>query len=221
MRFLASPDRTSMSGASDPGILMLELAPAGSESAVTSYLEQLRGLLSQVPCNRLSAAVNLLLEARQLSRRVYVMGNGGSAATATHFVCDFQKTATIPGQAPLRAFALADNTALMTAWANDSAYENIFAGQIMALAEPGDVVLAISASGNSPNIVAGLVAAAQMGARTIALVGFDGGAAGRLADVTVHIPSHDYGLVEDVHSALGHAMTTAIRQAVIDAARGE
>jgi D-sedoheptulose 7-phosphate isomerase len=102
----------------------------------------------------------------------------------------------------------------MTAWANDSAYEDVFAGQIMALAEAGDVVLAISASGNSPNIVSGLVAATQKGARTIALVGFDGGAAGQIADVTVHIPCHDYGLVEDVHSALGHAMTSAIRQAV-------
>jgi D-sedoheptulose 7-phosphate isomerase len=101
----------------------------------------------------------------------------------------------------------------MTAWANDTMFENVFAGQIMALADPGDVVVAISASGNSPNIVAGLNAARQRGARTIALVGFDGGAASQLADVTVHIRSHDYGLVEDVHSALGHAITAAIRSA--------
>jgi D-sedoheptulose 7-phosphate isomerase len=193
---------------------MLELAPAGVDSAVTTHLGQLRDLLSQVPTDRLSAAIDLLLEARHLSRRVYVMGNGGSASTAAHVVCDFQKTAAIPGQTPLRAIALTDNAALMTAWANDSAYEHVFAGQIMALAEAGDVVLAISASGNSPNIVSGLVAATQKGARTIALVGFDGGAAGQIADVTVHIPCHDYGLVEDVHSALGHAMTSAIRQAV-------
>ncbi|MCC6176227.1 MAG: SIS domain-containing protein [Chloroflexi bacterium] len=193
---------------------MLDLAPADSASAVDSYLERLRCLLSQVPSDRLTAAVDLLLEARQRARRVYVMGNGGSASTAAHFVCDFQKTATIPGQVPLRAYALTDNTALVTAWANDSTYENIFAGQIAALVEPGDVVVAISASGNSPNIIAGLTAATLKGARTIALVGFDGGTAGQIADVTIHIPCHDYGLVEDVHSALGHAMTTAIRQAV-------
>ena len=199
---------------------MLELAPADSASAVTSYLDGLRSLVSQVPTDRVAAAIDLLLEARQLSRRVYVMGNGGSASTAAHLVCDFQKTATIPGELALRAFALADNTALMTAWANDSAYENVFAGQIMALAEPGDVVVAISASGNSPNIVAGLAAAALKGARTIALVGFDGGVAGQVADVTIHIPCHDYGLVEDIHSALGHAMTTAIRQAVARSAMG-
>jgi D-sedoheptulose 7-phosphate isomerase len=193
---------------------MLELAPADAESAVASYLEQLRSLLAKVPSDRLAAAIDLLLDARRLSRRVYVMGNGGSASTAAHIVCDFQKSATIPGQAPLRAIALTENTALMTAWANDSTYEHVFAGQVMALAEPGDIVLAISASGNSPNIVAGLSAATQKGARTIALVGFDGGIAGHIADISVHVPSHEYGLVEDVHSALGHAMTTAIRQAV-------
>jgi D-sedoheptulose 7-phosphate isomerase len=193
---------------------MLDLALAGSQSAVRSHLEQLRVLLSQVPTDRLEAALDLLLEARETAHRVYVMGNGGSASTAAHFVCDLQKSATIPGQAPLRAYSLTDNMALMTAWANDTMYENVFAGQIMTLVDPGDVVIAISASGNSPNIVAGLRAAAQKGARTIALVGFDGGSASLLADVTVHIDSHDYGLVEDVHSALGHAITTAIRQMV-------
>jgi len=193
---------------------MLELAPADAESAVATYLENLRHLLAKVRSDRLAAAIDLLLEARQSSRRVYVMGNGGSASTAAHVVCDFQKSATIPGQAPLRAIALTENTALMTAWANDSTYADVFAGQIMALAEAGDIVLAISASGNSPNIVAGLAAATQKGAHTIALVGFDGGAAGRMADISVHVPCHDYGLVEDVHSALGHAMTAAIRQAV-------
>jgi D-sedoheptulose 7-phosphate isomerase len=181
---------------------------------MASHLEGLRSLLSRVPIDRLDAAVGLLLEARAAARHVYVLGNGGSASTAAHFACDLQKTATLPDRAPIRAHALADNTALMTAWANDTAYENVFAGQIAALVDPGDVVIAISASGNSPNIVAGLAAAARQGARTIALVGFDGGAAARLADVAVHIPCHDYGLVEDVHSALGHALTAAIRRAL-------
>jgi D-sedoheptulose 7-phosphate isomerase len=193
---------------------MLDLTVAGSQSAVSTHLDRLRDLLSQVPIDRLEAALDLLLDARLAARRVYVMGNGGSASTAAHFVCDLQKTATIPDQAPLRTYSLTDNTALVTAWANDTQYENVFAEQISALVDPGDVVIAISVSGNSPNVVAGLAAAAQRGARTIALVGCDGGAAGQLADVTVHIPSYDYGLVEDVHSALGHAMTAAVRQVV-------
>lgn len=193
---------------------MLDLTLAGSQSAVSSHLDRLRDLLSQVSIDRIEAALTLLLDARVTARRVYVMGNGGSASTAAHFVCDLQKTATIPGQAPLRTYALTDNTPLMTAWANDTRYENVFAEQIRVLVDPGDVVIAISVSGNSPNVVAGLAAATQRGARTIALVGCDGGAASQLADVTVHIASNDYGLVEDVHSALGHAMTAAIRHVV-------
>jgi phosphoheptose isomerase len=114
----------------------------------------------------------------------------------------------------LRTYTLTDNAALVTAWANDTKYDNVFAEQISALVDPGDVVVAISVIGNSPNVVAGLAAATQRGAHTIALVGCNGGAAGQLADVTVHIASDDYGLVEDVHAALGHAMTAAIRQVV-------
>ena len=140
------------------------------------------------------------------------MGNGGSAATASHFVCDLVKTARVTGLEPLRVFALADNTPLMTAWANDAAYEQTFAEQILALVDPDDIVIGISASGNSPNILAGLAAAAERGARTIGILGFDGGKALDLVDVPVHVPCNDYGLVEDTHAAIGHAITAAIRR---------
>jgi D-sedoheptulose 7-phosphate isomerase len=140
------------------------------------------------------------------------VGNGGSAATASHFVCDLVKTARGAGMAPMRAFALVDNVPLLTAWANDCAYERSFAEQILALVEPGDIVVVISASGNSPNVVAALAAASTCGARTIGLLGFDGGAVRDLVDVAVHIPCDDYGLVEDAHAAIAHAMTTAIGQ---------
>jgi D-sedoheptulose 7-phosphate isomerase len=178
---------------------------------VTDYLAELARALALVPGEALTQAIALLLEARARRRRIYVIGNGGSAATASHLVCDLVKTARVAGRAPLRAFALADNTPLLTAWANDSAYERCFAEQVLAVVEPGDVVIAISASGNSPNIVAGLSAGAAAGARTIALVGFDGGAACQVADVAIHIPCHDYGLVEDTHAAIGHAITATIR----------
>ena len=110
--------------------------------------------------------------------------------------------------------ALTANTPLLTAWANDSAYEQSFAEQVRALAEPGDIVIAISASGNSPNIVAGLMAASASGAQTVAFLGFDGGASRNLVDVPVHIPCQNYGLVEDAHSAIGHAITAAVRHAL-------
>jgi D-sedoheptulose 7-phosphate isomerase len=205
---------------------MLDLAPLGVATVTAStraktacssavdYMADLARVLKLVPGEAVGQAVSLLLEAREMGKRVYVMGNGGSSATASHFVCDLVKTARVAGLDPVRAFALTDNTPLLTAWANDSAYEHSFAAQVSALVDPGDVVIGISASGNSPNILAGFVAAAQGGARTIGLVGFGGGKARDLVDVAIHVDSYDYGLVEDTHSALTHAMATALREAL-------
>jgi D-sedoheptulose 7-phosphate isomerase len=205
---------------------MLELAPlvaapaasaarakAGGTKAI-DYLADLARVLLLVPGEAIEQAVAMLLDARARGKRVYVMGNGGSSATASHFVCDLVKTARVAGFDPVRAFALTDNTPLLTAWANDSAYEHSFAEQVGALVDPDDVVIGISASGNSPNIVAGFRAAADAGARTIGLVGFDGGKARDLVDVAIHVASHDYGLVEDTHSALTHAMAASVRHAL-------
>jgi D-sedoheptulose 7-phosphate isomerase len=194
---------------------MTETADRLSVSRAASYLGQLAVVLEQVPDEAITEVIALLLETRALGRRIYIMGNGGSASTASHLVCDLVKTALVPGLAPLRAYALGDNTPLMTAWANDKSYDHTFSEQISALVEYGDVVIAISASGNSPNIVAGLAAAAERGAHTVALVGFDGGEASRMAQVTIHVPAYDYGLVEDSHSAIGHAMTSAVRDALL------
>lgn len=183
-----------------------------STDSALEYLAELERVLPLVPGDALRRAIGLLLEARASGHRVYIIGNGGSAATASHLVCDLVKTAHVPGFAPLRAFALADGTPLLTAWANDRAYDRVFAEQVAAVVEPGDVIIAISASGNSPNIVAGLMTASALGAHTIGLLGFDGGAALDVVDVAIHIPCNDYGLVEDTHAAIGHAMTAAIRQ---------
>jgi D-sedoheptulose 7-phosphate isomerase len=194
--------------------MMLETRDLTEPRIATDYLSDLARVLALVPGDRLTRAVDLLLDARAAGRRVYVMGNGGSSATASHLACDLVKTAHVPGLKPLRVFALTDNTPLLTAWANDSAYEHSFAEQVRALVEPDDVVIGISASGNSPNIVAGLTAASAAGARTIAFLGFDGGASHDIVDLPIHIPCHNYGLVEDAHSAIGHAVTAAVRHAL-------
>jgi D-sedoheptulose 7-phosphate isomerase len=193
---------------------MLDLAAARTLGPATTYLDNLADVIRRVPSEPLAETIDALLEARAAGRRVYVIGNGGSAATASHFVCDLVKTARVPGRRPLRVFALADNAPLLTAWANDACYERAFAEQIAALVEAGDVVIAISASGNSPNIVAGLQAAAALGALTVGLVGFDGGRARGCVDIAIHVPCRDYGLVEDAHAAIGHAITVAIRDAL-------
>jgi D-sedoheptulose 7-phosphate isomerase len=192
---------------------MLHMTDTEAGATASAYFGDLADVLAHVPTAAVARAVDLLLRARATGHRVYVMGNGGSAATASHFVCDLTKTARVAGNAPLRAFALADNAALLTAWANDTSYERVFSEQITGIVEPGDVVIAISASGNSPNVIAGLKAAIDCGAHTISLVGFDGGRAARMVDVPIHIPSHDYGLVEDAHSAIGHALARAMLRA--------
>ncbi len=183
-------------------------------SIALSYLDTLGEVVRSVPREPMERVLRMLLDARAAGRRVYVMGNGGSAAIASQFVCNLVKTAQVAGSQPLRAFALTDNTPSLTAWANDSAYDQIFAQQVRALAEPEDLVIAISASGNSSNVIAGIQAAHACGARTIGLLGFDGGRALGLVDVAIHVPYDNYGLVEDTHMAIGHALTRAIVQAV-------
>jgi D-sedoheptulose 7-phosphate isomerase len=187
-----------------------ELVDGGTVAA--DYLADLSDVLHRVPRAALARAVEVILGARSAGHRVYVFGNGGSAATASHFVCDLVKTAQIPGFAPLRAFALTDNVPLMTAWANDLNYDETFSRMIAGMVEPDDVVIGISASGNSPNVVNGLRVANSLGACTVALLGFDGGQSLRIAQIPIHIPCRHYGLAEDAHSAIGHAITAAIRQ---------
>ena len=197
---------------------MTKLEQSPVQPTVATYLGNLRDVLVDVPYLAVTRAVELFLEARAAGRRVYLMGNGGSSATASHFVSDLVKTAHVPGFNPVRAFALTDNTPLLTAWANDLAYERGFAEQISALVEPDDIVMGISASGNSPNILAGLTAAAACEARTIGLLGFDGGLARGLVEVPIHIDCGDYGLIEDAHVAVCHAITRAIRTVLLSEA---
>jgi D-sedoheptulose 7-phosphate isomerase len=133
---------------------------------------------------------------------------------------DLVKTAQVDGYSPLRAYSLTDNVPLFTAWSNDTSYANSFAGQIKAQVDPGDVVIAISASGNSPNIIQGLREASALGATTVGLLGFDGGRALSMVDLAIHIPCSHYGLVEDIHLAIGHALTAAIRAHLQGLTRG-
>ena len=177
----------------------------------TRHLAWLAETLLRVPAEPVAQAIDLLVAARAEGRRVWVFGNGGSAAIASHLVCDLIKNATRDGETPLRSIALTDNVPLLTALSNDLSYERVFAAQIELLVDRDDVVIAISSSGKSPNIVAAVHAARACGARTIALVGFDGGPMRNLADVVVHVPVHDYGIVEDAHAAIGHALAAAVR----------
>ena len=148
--------------------------------------------------------------------RLYIMGNGGSAASADHWVCDYMKgineDTNKHGILTVKAISLASNGPLVTAVANDMGYEYVFSKQLQYYrCQYGDVVLAISASGNSKNILYGIDKANELGATTIALTGFTGGLASSLSKINVHVPSSNYGVVEDVHMMILHAISQRIR----------
>jgi D-sedoheptulose 7-phosphate isomerase len=151
-----------------------------------------------------------LQRARREGKRVFLMGNGGSAATASHFVNDLLKGTTQPGQPRFKVMCLADNVSTLTAYANDTSYEMIFAEPLAALAEPGDVVIAISGSGNSPNVLRAMDTAQDLGLTRIGLTGCAGGKLKAKCDVCVVVPSDSMQIIEDAHLAILHAIFRAL-----------
>jgi len=175
------------------------------------YLDALRSVLERLDLDAVERIADLLLRARDRGRTVFIIGNGGSASTAGHMATDLCKVTAVGGASGVRALSLADQVSLLTAWANDSAYEHTFAEPLRAYLEPGDVLIAISASGRSANVVAAARLANELGATTIALTGFGGGELLEVAQLCLVADAHDYGLVEDAHLAINHALTAAIR----------
>lgn len=176
------------------------------------YLKNLRHLLDHLPLEALDRVVQALEEAHAADRQIFIIGNGGSAATASHMMNDLNKsTLGHTGDASwprFRAIALTDNVSSMTAWANDTSYARIFSEPLRNLARKGDLLIAISASGNSPNILAAVDAAKQIGLTTVALAGCGGGKLSKIADISFIVPSNEYGPIEDVHMILDHIITS-------------
>jgi D-sedoheptulose 7-phosphate isomerase len=179
---------------------------------VEEYLGDIAATISLLPKRRIMAVIGALHAARLASRSIFVMGNGGSSATASHFACDLAKGTIAPGLPRVKAIALTDNVPLLTAWANDTAYENIFAGQLVNLANPGDVVIGISGSGNSQNVLTAMKAGREIGAATIGFTGFDGGELKNLVDIAIIVPNNCMEKVEDVHLVLVHTICTVLRE---------
>jgi D-sedoheptulose 7-phosphate isomerase len=177
------------------------------ETFVEDYLERLRLVVEQLPVERIAAIGDVLFDAYRDGKQVFVAGNGGSAATASHMACDLGKTTVRPNQRRLRITCLNDNVPLLTALANDAGYEHVFSEQLVSLIGAGDVLIVLSGSGRSPNILEAIRYARSRSATVIALLGFDGGEAVELADECVLVPSEEYGLIEDLHLILDHVLT--------------
>ncbi len=169
------------------------------------YLSYVSDVLAKIDVKQIASFISALEEGRQRGARFYFLGNGGSAATASHFVNDLTVGTRLKTK-PFRAFSLSDNIPSITALANDTSYEDIFLTQLKAHLTPQDVVIAISASGNSPNLLKAIDFANQLSVLTIGLTGFDGGKLAQAAKLNVHVPSQkgEYGPVEDAHMALDH-----------------
>lgn len=178
------------------------------------YVTGIKSTLDRLPWSAIEASVDVLYRIWLEKRMVFVMGNGGSAATASHVVCDLGKNTAIPDVPRLRAVSLNDNLAMFTAHANDNRYENVFAEQLENLVTEGDAVIAISASGNSSNVLNGIRLAQRLGATTMGWSGNPGGQLAHLVDVPIVVPSDDIQHVEDIHLMLGHMITTALKQAM-------
>jgi len=176
---------------------------------IRTHLANVVDVLNGVDADAIEDVVDILRKARDNGSLIYIAGNGGSASTASHWVNDLGKATKRCNRPNLKVMCLSDNTAWFSALANDEGYERSFAGQLENFASSGDVLICISASGNSPNLLRAAELAAARGVTTVALVGFDGGALKNLADVAIWISTDrgTYEIVEDVHSVICHAIT--------------
>jgi len=177
------------------------------------YIELLVKDLNSISSERIAEISAVLRHAQLSNRRVYVFGNGGSAATASHMACDLGKNTRQPNRPRLKVISLVDGLAALTAYANDEGYENIFSEQLLSLAEAGDVAIAISGSGSSPNILKGVQTARQMGLKTIGLTGFEGGQLAKMVDICLVVASDSMERIEDIHLVVDHILTGLLRNA--------
>ena len=173
---------------------------------IQAYFRTVQELLDNTPFAAVDEVVNVLMETNQAGRTVFICGNGGSASTATHFACDLSKRPLVDGQPRFRVIALTDNNALMTAVSNDISYDEVFSEQLLSLVRAGDVVIGISGSGNSKNVLNAMRVANEAGAITVGFCGYDGGKLKNMVNIPVHVPSHTMAMVEDVHLMLEHAI---------------
>lgn len=173
---------------------------------IVDYKQRLHAVVEALPESELGELIRLLAEARLQGRKIFVCGNGGSAATATHFVSDMGKGASLGAEARFQILALTDNIPWMTSLANDLDYSEVFLEQLKNFASPGDLLIAFSGSGNSPNVIKAVTWARETGLVTVGLTGRPGGELGKIADYPVFVESGHMGRIEDGHFLIQHIL---------------
>jgi D-sedoheptulose 7-phosphate isomerase len=181
---------------------------------ITGYLDLLRRVLDEVPVADVEKVLEIFETAYRQDRTIYICGNGGSWSTAGHWVCDFSKGTNAKGVRRMRMFGLGDNVPMLTAYGNDVHYDQIFAEPIRTYVRPQDVVVLLTASGNSPNVLEAAAAAREVGAVTVGLIGFGGGKLAGMVDHAVTVGCREYGPVEDLHLILDHIISLYMREVI-------
>jgi D-sedoheptulose 7-phosphate isomerase len=186
------------------------------EQRLDAYLESLRNAIETLPRERVVELGEVLYRAYRDGKNVFTLGNGGSASTASHMAADLAKNTIERNMRRFRILSLNDNTALLTALANDLGYENVFSEQLKNLIRAGDLLIVISASGNSPNVLAAIEYAQERSAEVAAIVGFGGGRAADLADIAIVVRSDHYGIVEDLQLVINHMLVDHFKERLSD-----
>ncbi|MBU2646182.1 SIS domain-containing protein [bacterium] len=173
---------------------------------IDSYFNRLKNAIDALERAEINGVMNLLIEAYQKEQQIFIMGNGGSASTASHFVCDFNKGISLNRAKKFKMISLCDNIPTMMALANDEGYDSIFVEQLKCFLQPGDLVIGISGSGNSENVIQAITYANQNGNTTISLTGYDGGKLKQACQFGIHVDLPDMQITEDIHMILDHMM---------------
>lgn len=176
-----------------------------------NYVEMLKSTMDSINREDVQKLLDMIEDTRNNGKHLFILGNGGSAASASHWVCDFGKGINTENSKRLKIFSMVDNSAIFSALGNDFGYETTFSEQMKNFLEPGDLVLTFSVSGSSPNLVEAHRYANEIGAKTACVVADKGGKIIGMSDVAMIVPSTNYGVVEDIHLILGHAISQNIR----------
>lgn len=179
---------------------------------ITDYFEKEKKVLDQISKEDLNSVMNLLVDAKDAGKTIFIMGNGGSAATASHYVCDFNKGISLGKEKMFKFICLNDNVPTMMAYANDLSYADVFVGPLKNFMQAGDIVIGISGSGNSENVVRAIQYANDNGGVTVGLTGYSGGKIKQLSKYNVHVPIDDMQITEDLHMVLDHCMMKILCQ---------
>jgi D-sedoheptulose 7-phosphate isomerase len=193
-------------------MLTVERSAYSPQEIVSSHIDSVAKAMNELDLDAVQRVVQIFRDVRDSRGTIYIAGNGGSASTASHWVNDLGKATKRSGRPPIRVMSLSDNTSWFSALGNDEGFDRVFSGQLENFANPGDVLVCISASGNSPNLIQAVEVACRRKVKTVALLGFDGGTLKGLVDeaIVVKSPKGAYELVEDAHSILCHAVTRCL-----------